>query len=385
MNHGVYVTQNATSIDAPTLAQTGIPFVIGTAPLSGDNAATAGEPVLCASWDDAESALGYNTDWSKYTLCEFMYSHFRLFAMQPVIFLPVAASEEDTATTASVAAAVEKVDLCMGKFGIVPDLICAPGFSDNATVSAAMEAKASSINGMFRAKSVADIAGATYTAAVEAKNGGKFGKETIVCWPMVTVDSLKFHLSTIIAGRICATDADNDGIPYESPSNKAIPVDGLVNSDGTEIMLTPAAANVLNGAGIVTALNFMGSVVAWGNYTGAFPTEKDVKDIFIPVSRMFDWVGNTLIKTFWTNVDDPMNWRLRDTVLDTCNIWLNGLVGGGYLLGARVEFREDENPQADLMNGIVKFHLYLTPPTPAQEIDFVLEYDATYAAAALEA
>ena len=93
---------------------------------------------------------------------------------------------------------------------------------------------------------------------------------------------------------------------------------------------------------------------------------------------MFQWVSNTLILTFLTNVDNPLNVRLRNTILDSANIWLNGLVANGKLLGGRVEFREDENPITDLMAGIARFHVYLTPPSPAQDIEFVLEYDASY-------
>lgn len=80
-----------------------------------------------------------------------------------------------------------------------------------------------------------------------------------------------------------------------------------------------------------------------------------------------------------------MNRRLIDTVLDTANIWLNGLVGMGYLLGARVEMLESENPLTNLMAGIIKLHVYMTPPSPAQEIDFVLEYDASYVTSACRA
>ena len=78
-----------------------------------------------------------------------------------------------------------------------------------------------------------------------------------------------------------------------------------------------------------------------------------------------------------------MNRRLIDTVIDSANIWLNGLVGRGYLLGARVEMQESENPVTDLMAGIVRIHIYMTPPSPAQEIDFTLEYDASYVESAL--
>ena len=129
----------------------------------------------------------------------------------------------------------------------------------------------------------------------------------------------------------------------------------------------------------MTALNFLSSGwVCWGNYCACYPGISDVKDMFIPVSRMFDWIGNTVIRTFWQKLDKPMNRRLIDNVLDTCNIWLNGLVGAGKLIGARAELLESENPITDLMAGIMKVHLYITPASPAQEIDFLLEYDISY-------
>jgi len=60
------------------------------------------------------------------------------------------------------------------------------------------------------------------------------------------------------------------------------------------------------------------------------------------------------------------------------------LSGPGIYLGARAEFKDNENPLTDLMAGIMKVHIYITPPSPAQEIDFVLEYDAEYVTSALQ-
>ena len=48
------------------------------------------------------------------------------------------------------------------------------------------------------------------------------------------------------------------------------------------------------------------------------------------------------------------------------------------ILGGRVEFLEEENTTTDLLSGKAKFHIYLTPPSPAKELDFVLEYDVSY-------
>ena len=147
--------------------------------------------------------------------------------------------------------------------------------------------------------------------------------------------------------------------------------------------MTLAQANILNAGGVVTALNFMGGYKLWGNYDAAFPTSTDVKDYFIPVSRMFYWVNNVLIRTFWDRLDEPMTRLTVDSVVDTANIWMNGLTGSGYILGGRVEYSEAENPLTSLMAGVIKLHVFITPPSPMQELDFVLEYDVSYVEAAL--
>lgn len=466
MNHGVFTTEQATSVTTPAVAESGVAFVIGAAPVqSAVNPAKVGVPVICTSWKEAVEKLGYSDNWEKYSLCEFMYSHFKLFCCQPVIFCnildvskteAVAAADMDVAdhkvklpieaiattvvvnandkvcvagtdygtyvdgeclvielladgsayeakslnvayskvnheiAAADVAAGIEAVELCLTTLGVVPDLICAPGWSHNSTVAAAMVAKAATINGLFKAKSIVDLdctaAGAkSYTEAITLKaTNNMTDKDQIVCWPMLRNGDYRFHKSTQTAGLMAQVDTNNGGVPYESTSNKNLKCDGLVLADGTEVNLTLAQANQLNAAGITTALNFVNGWVEWGNYTGCYPANTDVKDYMIPISRMFGWVGNTLIKTFWSKLDQPMTRRLIDNILDTANIWLNGLVGQNYLLGGRVEMNEDENPLSNLMAGYIKLHVYLTPPGPAQEIDFVLEYDASYATAALQ-
>ena len=471
-NHGVYVSEQATSVSTPVVANSGVPFVVGAAPVqSAASPAAAGIPVLCTNWAEVVEKLGYSEDWASYPLCEFMYSHFQLFGCQPVIMcnvldpsnmkqsveaadvtvadhkikLPIATIDDenlvvkeqggvgatyskgtdystyydgeflvievladgsayaaeklnvaynkvkpDSVDDTAVATGMESIEQCLTTLGIVPDLICAPGHSQSPTVAAVMATKAGGINGMFRAKALIDIDsssdGATdYTAAVTNKGSSNLvDPDEVVCWPMVKLGDYKFHMSTQMAGLIAQVDAGNGGCPYESPSNKNLQCDAMILEDGSEVNLTLAQANILNSNGIATALNFMGGWVAWGNYTACYPANTDVKDYFIPVSRMFDWVGNTLIKTFWSKLDKPMNRRLLDTIVDAANIWLNGLVGSGYLLGARAEMLDGENSLENLMAGIIKIHIYMTPPSPAQEIDFVLEYDASYVTSALQ-
>jgi phage tail sheath protein FI len=90
---------------------------------------------------------------------------------------------------------------------------------------------------------------------------------------------------------------------------------------------------------------------------------------------MFDWQYQTFILTYWQKVDKPLTRRLVKTIVDSEQIRLNGLVARGYLLGASVQFLEEENPLTDLLNGIFRVHTYITPPVPAEQIEDVLEYD----------
>ena len=267
-------------------------------------------------------------------------------------------------------------------FGLVPGMVLAPGWSDKPEVAAVMKAKAGNINEHFKAIVLTDVPTGTvkkYTDVAAWKNNNSYtGENQVVCWPMVRLGDVLYHLSTHLMGVIAQTDSANDDIPYVSPSNKAIQINGTCLADGTEVVLGPEQANYLNGQGIVTALNFIGGWKSWGNRTGCYPGNTDAKDAFICIRRMFNWHAQTFIRTYWAKVDAPINKRLIQTVLDSENIRLNGLTARGALLGGRVEFQEEENPTTNLLDGIIRFHTYLTPPTPARVIEDVIEYDPSY-------
>lgn len=269
---------------------------------------------------------------------------------------------------------LELVDEVFSRFGLVPGLILAPGYSQNSDVSAVMKNKAVNINGLFRAMTIIDAdANLDKDGLSEYKNKNNItDKAEILCYPKVGLGSREFNFSTQLAGVINKTDYKNGSIPYVSPSNENMQIDKTIIK-GQEAYLTLDEANYLNSQGVVTALNFNNGWKAWGNRTATYPGVTDIKDSFIPLRRMFDWVGNTLILTFWQKIDNAMNRRLVETVLDSANLWLNGLTAQGVLLGARVEVLKDENPITDLMDGIIRFHVYQTPPPPAREIDFVQE------------
>ena len=277
---------------------------------------------------------------------------------------------------------LELINECFPRFRLVPGIVLAPGYSGDATVAAVMAAKCASINEHFSAICLVDVP----TDAVPNYSDVAFWKNTnnvvdplqVACWPMVALGDVAYHMSTQLAGLLGQVDGDNEDVPYVSPSNKNFQMTAAVLASGDEVWISPDKGAYLNSQGVVTALNMIGGWKAWGNRTACYPGVTDVKDSFIAIRRMFGWIGNTLVQTFWQRVDFPLNKRQIDTVIDSANVWLNGLAARQFILGGRVEFLETENPKTDLMDGISRFHVYVTPPSPNREIDFILEYDPTY-------
>jgi len=471
--HGIRTRQVPTSIQTPVTAASGVTFVVGTAPVQMVENGAVNVPVMGLNDGDAGRRLGYSDDWKKYSLCEVMFSHYRLYATAPVFFVNVLDPtrhrmtmsalphpivdgrvtmsleaikssvtvenytlgvdfdlfyDQNTAalileileggtidpqrTELSIAynvvdpTQVSKADILGGfnvvtkettgfelieeifpRFGIVPDILICPGWSHDAEVAAVMAAKAPTINGIFEAKAIIDVDTITVKHFADVplwkRRQNINDKRQILCFPKFQLAERVFHASTHAAGIIGRTDTNNGGAPSESPSNKLLRINAMTLDDGTEVVLDTTQANFLNANGVVTALNFIGGFVLWGNETACFPGNTDVKDYFIPVSRMFGWVSNSVILTYWNQVDRKMSRRFVESIIDSVNIWLNGLVSEEHLLGGRVEFRNEDNSLVALMSGKATFRIFMTPPSPAREIEFVLEYDPSYVTAAL--
>lgn len=283
---------------------------------------------------------------------------------------------------------LELIDDCFAKYTIAPDLILCPNWSHDPEVAAVMSAKGENINGLFQGDACLDLPcgadGVTYyTEAPAKKKALNFSSPNqLVCWPKLRLGEKVFSHSVQLAGLMAKTDnaADlGDGTPCESASNKTLRADSMVLADGTtEVALDPKKAEYLNNNGIITGLNFYNGFVSWGNYTAAYPANTDPTDYFYSVNRMFKWVAKTVILSYWNYVDRRLVRRLLDTIMQGCNNWLNGLTAEEKILGGRVEMLEGENPDTALAAGRVKFHVYLTPPSPLQEMDWILEYDLSY-------
>lgn len=271
-------------------------------------------------------------------------------------------------------------------FGLTPSLLLAPGWSYKPTVGLALAEKCTDINGMFKCECVVDIdasRAAKYTDVEQIKQESGFSSPHTICvWPKVKYAGKEMYYSAIYAAMACYTDYNNDNVPNLSPSNRAIRISATVVEDGTEVNLDINQANELNAVGVVTALNLNG-FKAWGNNTAAYPDTTDPKDRWIACRRFFSWWGNSFITTYLTKVDDPANYRLIESIVDSENVRGNSLVSQGKCAGIKMVYSKEDNPIANVLDGKIVFKQYLAPYTPAEDILNVLEFDPSMIEAAL--
>ena len=408
--HGVYSGEVPTALLPARSVDTNAVFAVGTAPvhtLDEGKARYVNTPRLYNSYDAFVAEMGWSENWHDFTLCEVAESHFAKYGAAPLVCVNVFDPErhisdegEPDPSLISAADIIGGVDATTGKktgleliaemfprFRLVPGSILAPRFSEDSAVAVSMSAKATGINGLFRALALADVPTDKvpyYPGVPEYKERNNLTSENlVVCWPRIALGERVYHLSTQLAGRMSLTDSDNGNSPHVSPSNKQAFMDRAVvtGADGAvteEVWLGLTENNYLNGQGIVTVNNFDGGWKFWGNRTGCYPSNTDPKDAFIPIRRFMNWYQNTFILTYFSQVDGPITKRFIERILKSEQIRLDGFTSRGIINGGRISYLSDENPLTDVMDGLLRFHLWLSPPPPARSIEGIFEFDPTY-------
>jgi len=268
------------------------------------------------------------------------------------------------------------------KYNKVPNIGLAPGWTDKSKVMTALVSTMKSINEVFTGIALADIDATTidqYNKVPAWKNDNSYIHENLYnFWPMGLIDKTLYHISTLAAASMYTVDAKNGDIPYESPSNKPLNITGICLKNKTEVDLLLTQADYLNDNGVATSINFNNGWRLWGNRTGCYPSNRDIKDNTISCKRMFIWDNNNFTLTYWLDVDKPANNKLMDKIVDSYNDYYNGLVTTGAILGGRIEFNKQDNPTTKLIDGKYNFKRYMTPVGVAEKIESALEYDTEY-------
>lgn len=266
------------------------------------------------------------------------------------------------------------------KYGLVPGMLLAPGWSEKPNIGAALQSKCEGISGIFRTMCLLDLDSSKaikYLDCLNVKKEMGYDEEhSIVLWPRVTKDKRQFSYSAVYGAMMSYNTVLNGDVPYVYPSNKLLNVDGAVLADGTEVLLDQVQAGELNGSGIVTVFHDNGWK-AFGNNTGCYPKNEDPKDRWIGCRRMFDFVANYFITVYRSKLDEGMNKRLVDDIINNFNIWGNSLMASGMCAGLYAEYRKEENTLSDILAGHMKIRIHFAPYTPAEYIQAVEEFDVT--------
>lgn len=286
----------------------------------------------------------------------------------------------DAATSAETG--TEVIRQIYPKLGLVPGLILAPGWSQDASVAAVLRSKAQNINGVFNCECVIDMDSSTtgtrvYTKLLEAKTAlAVSDSHAILVWPKAKLGKKIYYYSAVWAAMTAYTDAQHGDVPYKSPSNELINMSAAVLADGTEVIMDNEQAGLVNSYGIVTAINDQGWK-SWGNNTSAYPNTTDPKDRWIACRRMMSWYRNHFILTYKDKVDDPTSYRLTEALVDSENIYLNSLTAAGTIAGGVITFNAADNPVTSILNGEVHFPTKIAFWTPAEWIENAIEFDPT--------
>ena len=269
------------------------------------------------------------------------------------------------------------VGLIYQAFNAIPNILAAPGWSEQLTVYKALLGAASKINGHWDAVVMADIpmmddsnAVDTIDKAIKWKTDNGVNAESAkVFWPMVAgTDGKNYHLSTLWVVESLRTDAEHSGVPMESASNKAIPAVkqyfGAASKNGG---YDTVRANELNANGITTAVFWGGRWVLWGPHTAAYNhgNVDDKSVIFDNSLRMMMHISNSFQAEHGTVIDQPMTRGMADTIKNREQEKADALAAMGALLGEPVvDFLEEDNSSGDLIEGNFVWRNRHTPTPP---------------------
>lgn len=105
--HGVYVSEQSTSIKPPVNSEGCLPFVVGVAPIHlASDPAKPNTPTLCSNYAEAVAAFGMSDDFDNYTISETVYNMFALYGVGPVIIVNVLDTSKHVTSKSNVTATV---------------------------------------------------------------------------------------------------------------------------------------------------------------------------------------------------------------------------------------------------------------------------------------
>ena len=284
---------------------------------------------------------------------------------------------------------IQAVSLLYTKENQVANLLSCLNFGTNKKVYNALATFCNGINGHWQAFFVADIPVKDGENAVDTfvkartwrDTNGYDSERSEIFWPLAYDNATErvYHTSTLAIVEFLRADQENDSIPFESCSNKQIPVTkqyfGADSKNQGFDQVTASAE--LNAYGISTLVYWGGSWVLWGGHTAKYKFGKDI-DVRATDShyiRMLFHCINGFQRRQASKIDKPFNVQLKDSILNEEQEILDGFIAVGALLpGSEILFLPSENSTSDMINGDFKFDLPVTVTPRAKSLTGTVYY-----------
>ena len=284
---------------------------------------------------------------------------------------------------------IQAVSLLYTKENQVANLLSCLNFGTNKKVYNALATFCNGINGHWQAFFVADIPVKDGENAVDTfvkartwrDTNGYDSERSEIFWPLAYDNATErvYHTSTLAIVEFLRADQENDSIPFESCSNKEIPVTkqyfGADSKNQGFDQVTASAE--LNAYGISTLVYWGGSWVLWGGHTAKYKFGKDidVRAIDSHYIRMLFHCINGFQRRQASKIDKPFNVQLKDSILNEEQEILDGFIAVGALLpGSEILFLPSENSTSDMINGDFKFDLPVTVTPRAKSLTGTVYY-----------
>lgn len=278
-------------------------------------------------------------------------------------------------------AGLELVDEIFIKYSELPAFLDIPDYSHESDVAAVLATKAKNINsGMFEAVALvnADITKSYSDIPAWKDEKGITAVDQAILYGKIGLAGETFFQSIHYGALSLKVDIENNGVPSQGPSNYAYKMDCLLWNNGGKLeelkLDKEAQANFLNKNGVITAINFKGWR-CWGSETAQNPISTDPKDKYVYTRRMFKYIGNELVISYFNNVDKKFTFKMAETMKKSMNIRLNSLVATDQLLAGKVEFYSADNSLIDIINGDITWTVELGIIPGAKSITFKKVYD----------
>lgn len=375
--HGVEVVELTQGIRPIQTVRSAVIGVIGTAPGALASDFPLNEPVLI-SGSRAKAALLGTTG----TLPDALEGIFAQVGAN-VVVIRVDEGADEAATIVNVTGdALQKTGVhaflkAESVLGLSPKILCAPGFTHQATLTsgsevantvvAALASIASGTTGVCDRMRAIVVADGPNTTQADAQLYADLhvSDRIYVVDPWLKVSASKTcPASAYVAGVIAKSDAERGF--WFSPSNRIIQgIVGTSRAVGFFLGDENSEANILNESDVATIVR-EGGFRLWGNHS----TTADASMQFLSTRRIVDMVNESVMRAHLWAVDRCITRTYLQDVAESVRSYLRSLQTRGAILGSKVYIDPDANTATDVSNGQVTIDFELTPTYPAERVRF---------------